>query len=250
MASARLRKTFKYPSDDDDSGGASRDEMDEEGDDCSQHNIKYITDGFVLEQENVISSLQATSRISNQAYTIIFTLLPLTLTPLFTYYLIFNSTTPARLRLLSLLALTSLLASSFIMFFMSSAPSLDARERLDQRQRQMYRNTIATPSTSASLVETAMKIMDKLDDLRMDLDTDGPLLQSLPILNAMMCGLLMVAGWILKGQVLRGVPDYMWIYLMLPTIMLVMTTIARQSILAEQRELRGLKGLKYVYKGA
>lgn len=31
MASARLRKTFKYPSDDEDSGGASRDEMDEEG---------------------------------------------------------------------------------------------------------------------------------------------------------------------------------------------------------------------------
>lgn len=31
MAATRLRKTFKYSSDDEDSGGASRDEMDEEG---------------------------------------------------------------------------------------------------------------------------------------------------------------------------------------------------------------------------
>lgn len=31
MASTRFRKTFKYPSDDEDSGFASRDEMDEEG---------------------------------------------------------------------------------------------------------------------------------------------------------------------------------------------------------------------------
>lgn len=92
--------------------------------------------------------------------------------------------------------------------------------------------------------------MDKFDDIRLDLDADGPLLQTLPILNAVMCGLLVLAGWIMKGQASRGVPEYMWMYFILPAVMWGMTTIARRSIVDEQKELRELKGLKYGYKGA
>lgn len=92
--------------------------------------------------------------------------------------------------------------------------------------------------------------MDKLDDIRLDLDADGPLLKMLPVLNAAMCGLLVLAGWILKGQTLKGVPEYLWFYFLLPAVMTGMTTIARKSIIDEQKELRELKGLKYGYKGA
>lgn len=251
MASARLRKTFKYPSDDEDSGGASRDEMDEEGKHCHlppPHNLN--THQFLPEQENIISSLQTKSTTSNQAYIVVFSLMPLSLTPLFAYYLFFSTALPARLRLLSLLALTSLLASSFTMFFLSSISGLDARERLDKRQRQMHRNTIASPATTKSIVEMFSRVMDKLDDVRLDLDAEGPLLRALPLLNAVMCGLLLLAGWIVKGQASRNVPVYMWMYFMLPGLMWGMTTVARKSIMDEQKELRELKGMKYGYKGA
>lgn len=202
------------------------------------------------EQENVISSLQTKSVTSNQAYIVVFSLLPLSLVPLFTYYLLFSSGLPARLRLLSLLALTSLLASSFTMFFMSSISGLDARERLDRRQKQMHRATIASSSTRNSLMEMFGGVMDKLDDVRLDLDAEGPLLKALPLLNALMCGILMLASWIGQGQTSRGAPSYLWMYFLLPTAMWGMTTIARKSILDEQRELKQLKGLKYGYKGA
>lgn len=107
-----------------------------------------------------------------------------------------------------------------------------------------------TPSTASTIANTLTKIVDKLDDVRLDLDAEGPLLQMLPILNAVMCGLLVLAGWIVKGQTSRGVPEYMWMYLVLPAVMSGMTTTARKSIMAEQKELRELKGLKYGYKGA
>lgn len=202
------------------------------------------------EQENVISLLQTKSTTSNQAYIVVFSLMPLSLTPLFAFYLLFSSGIPARLRLLSLLAFTSLLASSFTMFFMSSISGLDARERLDRRQKQMHRATIASPSTADSMMEMFGRVVDKLDDVRLDLDSEGPLLRALPVLNAVMCGLLVLAGWIIKGQTSRGVPPYMWMYFILPAVMWGMTTIARRSIIDEQKELRELKGLKYGYKGA
>lgn len=110
---------------------------------------------------------------------------------------------------------------------------------------------IAAPSTATnSIAEMFNRVMDKLDDVRLDLDADGPLLRNLPLLNAVMCALLVLAGWILKGQTVRDVPSYMWMYFMLPTVMWGMTTIARKSIIDEQKELRELKGLKYGYKGA
>ncbi|KAK5100561.1 hypothetical protein LTS08_005312 [Lithohypha guttulata] len=236
MDKARLRKTFKYPSEDEHSTN-SRDELDEE------------------EQENVISSLQSQSQTSNATYTMIFTLLPLAIAPLFVYYLIFSSTVPARLRLLCLLALTSLLASSFTMFFLSNADGIDARARLDRRQREVTRSTFANAeNTSGSFTVRVKKIfedvLDKLDDARLDLDVEGPLLQVLPILNGVMCMLLAVAAWALRGRDLKGVPEYMWLYLLMPGVMATMTTVARRSIMDEQKEIQELRGMKYGYKGA
>ncbi|KAK5947158.1 hypothetical protein PMZ80_001305 [Knufia obscura] len=230
-ASARLRKTFKYPSDDEGSDG-SRDELDEE------------------EQESLLTTLQTKSAISNKTYTLIFTTLPLTLTPLFTYHLLVSATTPARLRLLCLLSLTSLLASSFTMFFLSNIDTTDARARLNTRQRQMNRATFSAPPHATALLNILTKLLDKMDDMRLDLDSEGPLLQALPVLNGVMCGLLALASLILRGQSLRGVNGLMWMYLLLPGVMAGMTTVARWSIMEEQRGLRELGGLRYGYKGA
>lgn len=237
MDAARLRKTFKYPEDDDRSVG-SRDEFDEE------------------EQEILISNLQSRSQTSNAAYVLIFTVLPLVLTPLFVFYLVFSSTAPARLRLLCLLALTSLLASSFIMFFMSSIDGTDARARLDLRQKQLARNTFIAQSSTAvasafdRLWVLAQTVVDKLDDVRLDLDAEGPLLKALPILNAVICGLLAVAAWALRRSNANGVPEYMWVWLLLPGAMAAMTMVARKGIIDEERALKELRGLRYGYKGA
>lgn len=235
MATTRLRKTFKYPSEDEASD--SRDDLDEE------------------EQEQLISSLQSQSQSSNALYTIVFTLLPLLISPLYFYHMALSGTTPARLKLLCLLSLTSLLASSFSMFFLSTLgvqeTALDARARLDRRQRQTARRTFGTvfdQHNAPSGIVT--RIMDRLDDIRLDLDVDGPLLQALPILNGVMCGLLAIAAWILKGQKLSGVSEFMWLYLLLPGFMFAMTTLARKSIIDEEKGLNELKGMKYNYKGA
>lgn len=234
MDTARVRKTFEYPEDDAQST-TSRDELDEE------------------EQEHLISSLQAQSRNTNAIYATVFTLLPLACVPLYLYHLIFNSVIPGRLRVLSLLSITSLLVSSFMMFFMSNIDNTDARTRLNARQRQVHRSTFQQPQ-AASLAtrakEAFTQLMDKLDDLRMNLDADGPLIQSLPFLNGIMCFLLAIAAWPLSTREVKGVPDFMWLYLLVPTVMLLVTAAARLSIRNEQQGLQELRGLRYDYKGA
>lgn len=93
-------------------------------------------------------------------------------------------------------------------------------------------------------------VMDKLDEIRMDLDVDGPLLKSLPFLNAALNALLLLSAWLLKGNTKSGVPDLIWLYLLIPALMFAMVEVGRRSIVDEQRELGKLKGLRYGYKGA
>ena len=242
MATTRIRKTFKYPSDDE-ASQTSHDELDEQG------------------QENLISDLQAQSQSSNSIYTLIFTILPLTLTPIFAYYLLFASAVSTNIRLLCLLSLTSLVASAFVMFFMSTIGLDDmtvngARERLDRRQRQARRRNFTSSGETATtneptLIAFARRIMDKLDDVRLDLDTEGPLLKVLPVLNGIMGGLLAITAWILKGaSVKKAGSEFMWLFLLLPGVMVGITTVARRSMIEEERGLKGLKGLRYGYKGA
>ncbi|KAK5094425.1 hypothetical protein LTR70_004138 [Exophiala xenobiotica] len=241
---ARLRKTFKYPSDDEGSQG-SRDELDEE------------------EQDHLLSTFTTQSILSNTTYTLLFTALPLTLTPLFLTHLL-TSSTPPRHKLLSLLALTSLLASAFTMFFLTSVEidATDARARLDARRRQVGRATFGGSSAGgegggSGLLELWRRFMDKLDDIRLDLDREGPLLRALPVLNGVMCLLLVVAGLGLRGRAgggerggAEGTWVWDWVYLLLPGVMMGMTTVARRSIMDEQRGIRELRGSRYGYKGA
>lgn len=136
------------------------------------------------------------------------------------------------------------------MFFMSGVDTTDARARLNGRQRQMSRSTFAAPPQVGMLVGLARKMLDALDDARLDLDAEGPLMQALPVLNGVMCGLLALAALVLRGQALRGLPEFMWMYLLLPAVMAGITTVARLSIVDEQRGLKELRGLRYGYKGA
>ena len=106
MATTRLRKTFKYPSDNENSDD-SHDEMDEE------------------EQEHLITSLKAKEASENEQYTLVFSILPLIVTLPFIYHL-FAGSGLRSMPLLCLLSITSLLSSAYTMRFIpiysASAP--------------------------------------------------------------------------------------------------------------------------------
>lgn len=134
---------------------------------------------------------------------------------------------------------------------MSSPNIIDVRERLNQRKRQIARARYPTSTSQTTRAkEMLVVVMDKLDDIRMELDVEGPLIKSLPFLNGVINVLLTLSSWLIRGRGRAGVPEQMWLYLLLPCIMLGMVEMARWTIFAEHQELGRLKGLRYGYKGA
>ena len=123
----------------------------------------------------------------------------------------------------------------------------DARQRLDERQKHLHRTTFAARPYAGNVLAWFQQIQDKLDDWRMTLDVDGPLLKALPWLNGLMAVLLVLASWLVKGK--QGM-EILWVYFMLPGMIFGMVSVARKSIVDEQKELRELRGLRYGYKGA
>jgi hypothetical protein len=196
-ASTRLRKTFKYPSDDEGSAD-SHDEMDEQ------------------EQESLITSLRAREDLSNAQYTLIFTILPLTATPVFIYYL-FAASSLRSTPLLCLLALTSLAASSYTMRFIP-----------------LY---AASSPSRAQLARPALFV-----------DSESPVQTLLPWLNGAIAGLLLFASWAVKGR--ANAPEGMWLVLCLPAVMLGVVAVARKSMKDVMVGLGELEGRRYELKGA
>lgn len=98
--SSRLRKAFRYPSDEDDSITSDLDE---------EH------------QEKLISDLQTQDAASNELYRKAFLSIPLTAALFFLYNLLMASTA-AQQRLLALLSLTSLLCTAYILHFQPLQP--------------------------------------------------------------------------------------------------------------------------------
>lgn len=85
----------------------------------------------------------------------------------------------------------------------------------------------------------------------MELDPDGPLMLTLPYLNIAICLLLALAAYVLKGRTADSkIPEGMWIFLLVPGIMLAMVTVARRSMIDSQEGIGGLEALKYGFKGA
>lgn len=253
--------------------------------------------GFILresniEQETLLNTLHEQSTVSNRRYTLAFTLLPLLATPIFLASIIFPATTtsprhpqpqasPARIRLLSLLAITSLLATAFRMYFLSTPvipEKQSARETLlnraaQQQQKQQQHRSSNVPSrrtpkftsTWSAYHLTArdhlQHLEGRLDDIRLSLDTDGPLLQVLPWLNAAICVLLALSAWILlarrgneadSGAVGNGGRDtavFPWM-LLVPGFMACAAALVGRVMTDERRELDRLAGLRYTFKGA
>jgi hypothetical protein len=197
MARTRLRKTFKYPSDDERSDN-SHDEMDEE------------------EQEHFIASLKARESAENGKYTLIFSVLPLTVTPPFIYYLFARSGLRS-MPLLCLLAITSLAASAYTMRFIP-----------------LY--SASSPSR-AQLARPALFV-----------DSDSPVQTLLPWLNLAIALFLLLTSWGVKGR--SSAPDALWLFLLLPALMLGVITVARKSMADVQAGIKDLEGKKYNFKGA
>jgi hypothetical protein len=77
---------------------------------------------------------------------------------------------------------------------------------------------------------------------------DGPINTYLPYMNLAISGLLCLAAWGLKGK--ETSPEGLWLFLLLPGVVLAMITVARRSMADIQAGIGELTGLKYDYKGA
>ena len=161
MATTRLRKTFKYPSEDEDSD-ASRDELDEEGNGLLPTSHGRTVLSCNTEQESLISNLRTKEAEQNAQYNLIFSILPLIVVLPFLIYL--PSCTP-RTALFCLLAVTSLCSTAFIMRYLP----------------------LGSPHTRGQIRQISIEI-------------DGPVEMYLPYLNGAISGLLLLASWSLKRR--------------------------------------------------
>ncbi|KIX04691.1 uncharacterized protein Z518_05561 [Rhinocladiella mackenziei CBS 650.93] len=213
MDPVRLRRTFKYPSDDE-GADLSHDEMDEE------------------EQERLLNTLRASESSTNTQYTLIFTALPLIVMLPFLYYL-FHSTFTT-MALLCLLGITSLASSAYMMYYIpisnsssssSSSSSLAARSWLDSRWG-LQRGQLPALMTSE----------------------DSPINKNLPLLNLFICVLLLGASFVYRSR--TDVPEGLWLFMSLPGVIFGMVFMARRSMGEIQAGLNELQGLRYEYRGA
>ncbi|EXJ68308.1 uncharacterized protein A1O5_08923 [Cladophialophora psammophila CBS 110553] len=208
----RLRKTFKYPSEDD--GNMSHEEMDEE------------------EQEHLLQNLQASETSTNAIYTMLFTGLPLIVTLPFMWYL--SISTSRAMAFLCLLSITSLISSAYIMYMIpTSTPlgslSVPPRTTPITRQRQAHGTGL---SQSAFLFASA----------------ESPIDQYLPYLNAFIGVLLFIASMGYRSR--NDVPEGLWLFLLLPGLIFGMVFITRRSMSEVHAGLAELQGLRYDYRGA
>lgn len=187
MASTRVRKAFKYPSDEED----EPDDLDEE------------------HQEKLISELQTQDAQRNELYRKLFIAIPLIAALFFIYTFLFNSAS-AQKRLLSLLALTSLVCTAYILHFQP----LEAPQR--KGKIPMY----------------------QLDAAK------GPIEKYLAHLNAGLAGLLLLAAGLDWS---RGAQENAFREA-LPMIIFGLTMFVRQQL--APLDLEELQKAKYDYKGA
>lgn len=123
--------------------------------------------------------------------------------------------------LLCLLSITSLASSAYIMYFVPVAPHSSNSRRTSDGLRQRPVLVLAEES---------------------------PVNQYLPYLNAFICALLLLGSW---GYCSRtDVPEALWLFLLLPSVVFGMVFSARSSIGEIQAGLSELQGMKYEYKGA
>jgi hypothetical protein len=79
-------------------------------------------------------------------------------------------------------------------------------------------------------------------------ELDGPIERYLAYLNGAIAGLLLLAAWSFRRQ--SDSPEGLWVFLLLPAIMLVMVMVARKSMSDVEASIVELDRMKYEYKGA
>ncbi|KAL6251271.1 hypothetical protein RBB50_001479 [Rhinocladiella similis] len=219
MNATRLRKAFKYPSDDDGTD-ASHDEMDEQ------------------EQESLLTRLRASESSTNAQYTLIFTALPLIVTLPFLWYLFLA--TSRIMALLCLLSITSLGSSAYIMSFMPVSSTSSSPGSASGR-RPPPPSVVFGPASSSGRDSSSSFFATSPDD--------GPVKQYLPYMNAAISVILLLLA-AMGYRARTDVPEGLWLFLVLPAVIFGMVVMARRSIGEIQTGLRELQGMKYDYKGA
>ncbi|OAG43767.1 hypothetical protein AYO21_01994 [Fonsecaea monophora] len=213
MSAARLRKTFKYPSEDD--ADMSHEEMDEE------------------EQENLLQNLQASETSTNAIYTVMFTALPLVVTLPFMMYL--TMSTSRAMAFLCLLSITSLASSAYIMYMVPTSTPLGSLSTSSRSSptatRQRHVHGTGIPQTGFLLSSA-----------------DSPINQYLPYLNAFIDVLLVIASMGYRSR--SDVPEGLWLLLLLPGLIFGMVFLTRKSMSEVNAGLAELEGLRYDYRGA
>ncbi|KAK5455175.1 hypothetical protein LTS15_005895 [Exophiala xenobiotica] len=216
MNTTRVRKAFKYPSDDDGTD-ILHDELDDQD---------------AEEQENLLTKLRASESSTNAQYTLIFTVLPLIVSLPFFWYLSISTT--RTMALLCLLSITSLGASAYIMHFVPIPGSSSSSSSSSQSGRRPPPSSVFGTGTGSG---QQLMVWDKT-----------PINQYLPYLSGSISALLLLAAWGYRSR--TDVPEGLWLFLLLPAVIFGMVFMARRSIIEIQTGLTELQGMRYEYKGA
>ncbi|PQE30352.1 Histone acetyltransferase protein [Rutstroemia sp. NJR-2017a WRK4] len=219
QTTSRLRKTFRYPTDND-SDDSLPDALDEEGT-ATPPSLPPLQLTFPQEQDSLIRTLHTQNTITNTHYTRLLLSLPLICILPYLRTLLHPRTS-----LLSILSISSLLSTSYLLYILP--PGFTGISILDSL------NSKTQSKTQAHLPV---------------LSSDGPLQTYLPYLNIALSAILGVLGSLVKAKIqAQGMvlwTGFEWvpggIYAVVIVAKLVMGSVDPEE---------ELRGLRYGYKGA
>jgi hypothetical protein len=219
---SRLRKTFRYPADSQDLGDESDEAMDEEGKfiySKVQHILGKHSNTQTLEQESLIRNLRLQNETWNKTYTKILFALPLV--SILPYIISLLNSASKRPPLLSLLSITSLLSTAYLVYIFPSE------------------------TTGLNVVDQHSKVVKSRQE-KLGQGEDGPIRKYLPILNVALCIMILGLGKLVSAKDDGGE----WIILnALPTGAYTVVILGKWVMAGVDPE-RELTELKYDLKGA
>jgi len=204
QTSARLRKTFHYPADND-STDSLPEVLDEE------------------EQEHLIYTLQRENATRNTLYVRIFLALPILSSLAYLPSLINPSTT-----LISLLSITSLLSTAWILYALPTGKTGIA-----------FLDAVTAPKQPSSAYSVRRTIPMAEDD--------SPVMKYLPYLNFVLSGLIAVLAVFISARA-RSRDNRWMVFGNLPVAMYLVVLMAK--VFMGSVDVGELEDLKYRYKGA
>ncbi len=227
-AATRLRRTFRYPTDVDDPNNSEPEALDEEGENSpiprpsslavkeSSPPTKLTTSPLHAEQEDLIKTLANRNASTNKTHTRILLALPLLATLAYIPQLLSGA-----VRLPTLLAITSLLSTAFLLY--SLPPTVTGFIVLDKQQGGVGGKSRAEATLARSPLEVWLPHLNL------------GLVVILMLLNLVASSDRMGPGWI----VLKNLPAIIYT-----------AVLAAKLIMAHVDPESELRALRYEYKGA